>query len=103
MDAAAWRDLLASWSFADPPNTYVFTIRQVIDDRLPVLLVFHDADDGAWQFLSGAAANETDARIVSLAGMIVSDPSLAELADLPRGWKAWRIDREAPWQRGPAD
>jgi hypothetical protein len=38
------------WKFPDPPDTGVFTTRQVFDDGVLLSLVSHDAD-GDWQFL----------------------------------------------------
>jgi hypothetical protein len=88
-----------SWLFVDPPNVAVITVAQITDSDHPVLYVSHDADDGAWQFLTGGPLTETDARVVSLRSMLQRDPSLVELADLPRGWIAWRDDRTCTWQR----
>src|SRR5262249_53297505 len=41
------------WSFRELKNFGVFTTRRVIEDHLPILLVAHDREDGAWQFLCG--------------------------------------------------
>lgn len=90
------------WPFADPPNVVTFTVRQVVDDGAPVLLVCHDEDDGGWQFLTGAPVEMADALLISLANMLSRDPSLAELADLPLGWRAHRNTVGGPWTREPA-
>jgi hypothetical protein len=39
--------------------------------------------------------------IVGLGSILKRDASVAELADLPLGWRAWREGPQAPWQRGP--
>ena len=88
-----------AWPFTDPPNLATFTTRDIVHDGKPVLLVVHDADDGAWQFLPDRPVREADALIVSLQGMVQRDPSLAELANLPRGWQARRQGPGAPWRR----
>lgn len=31
------------------------TVRQIVRDRHPILLVSHDAEDNSWQFLTGGA------------------------------------------------
>ena len=41
------------WFWDQPPNCAVITLRQIIEDGAPVLLVTHDLDDHGWQFLSG--------------------------------------------------
>ena len=67
------------------------------------MLVCHDADDGMWQFLTGGDFKVADGMIVCLHHMLERDPSLAELADLPPGWRAWRDYPEDPWQRAPEE
>lgn len=90
------------WPFANPPNVAAITTRQVVHGSKPVLLVAHDADDGSWQFLTGGIFEASDGMLVSLRSMIERDPSLAELADLPIGWRAWRAQPNSPWRRAPA-
>ena len=89
-----------TWPFDDPPNVAVFTTKSIVFGQQPVLLVTHDEDDGAWQFLPReGAGHEKDAAIVSLRSMIERDGKLAELADLPVGWRAWRESQNSPWLR----
>ena len=89
------------WAFADPPDLAVVTSVQVLRHGMPVLYVTHDADDGGWQFLTGEAVDVADSMVVGLEEMIRHDPSLVTLADLPIGWCAWRVDKEADWLRRP--
>lgn len=86
------------WPFPDAPNFRAFTTRQVMERREPILAVYHDEDDGAWQFIGGAWARE-DLIIVCLDHAVERDPSVRELADLPRGWGARREGEGEPWQR----
>jgi hypothetical protein len=89
------------WPFDDPPNVAVFTTKSVIFGRQPVFLVTHNEKDGAWQFLPrGGARDVKDGAIVLLREMIERDATLAELADLPVGWRAWRKSPDSPWLRG---
>lgn len=88
----------ADWPFADPPDTEVITLERILRGESPVRLVTHDADDGAWQLLDGGHVFEEDAVLVLLGEMVQFEPALRALADLPRGWYAWRSDAEAPWQ-----
>ena len=88
------------WPFADPPNTAVITSVRILDDKDWVHYVTHDQEDGAWQFhpFSGPTSVE-EAAVVGLAHMLTVEPRLAELADLPLGWHAWRESQSAPWTR----
>jgi hypothetical protein len=95
-------DVIRPWLYADPPNTAVFTSKHIIDHEDWVHYVTHDEDDGAWQFhpYSGPTS-EADAAVVSLQHMLRIEPRLAEIADLPLAWHAWRDSKTAPWQRAP--
>jgi hypothetical protein len=78
------------------------TTRQVMEDGWPILLVTHDADDGAWQFVNGRGDTDTtdSAMVVAIEVVLRVDPSLVELADLPLGWHAWRQSAGDEWIRG---
>jgi hypothetical protein len=91
------------WPFDEHPHVGVFTTRQVLDEEYPILLVTHDADDGAWQILCGTTSDPDDGRIVGLIHMFERDPGIGELADLPHGWRAWREAPDQPWQREPCE
>ena len=92
--------MTASWPFADPPNLAVITLKQIIELGHPICYVSHDQDDGGWQFLTGDDVDVADARVVALREMLVHDPTIASLADLPLGGYAWRTTTTDPWQRG---
>jgi len=92
----------ALWPFRDPPNVAVFTLKRIVAGGSPILLVKHDSDDGAWQFLDGDVIAERDAAVVSLQSVVLHDNTLAQLADLPVGWVAWRDTPAAPWERSSA-
>jgi len=90
-----------TWPFDDPPNTAAITTADVLEGRAPVALVTHDEDDGAFQFLppGGAPSDWREGRVVGLRTMLAMDPTLAEVADLPMGWWAWREGPGKPWTR----
>jgi len=88
------------WPFADPPDVATITTRQIIHGNEPILLVSRDADDGCWQFLTGGAFEVADGMIILLRNMIARDPSLAELAALPRAGKLGVGDRVRPGSAG---
>jgi hypothetical protein len=82
------------------PGDIAITTRQVMRECWPILLVTHDADDGAWQFVNGRGDTDTDSAMVVKATRIAElDPAVAELADLPLGWRAWREASDKPWKR----
>lgn len=91
------------WPFKDARNSLVFTTRGVIDEGKPILFVTHDQVDGAWQFFAEKTASTADARIAALGEIILHDPSVVELADLPPGWAAVRDSSTTPWKRRPVD
>jgi hypothetical protein len=87
----------ADWPFEIPVDTAVFTTRPVLEGH-PILYVFHDID-GDWQFMCGTTTAEEDARLVCLGCMVSREPELAQLADLPLGWNAYRYEPGGPWDR----
>lgn len=92
----------AYWPFMDPPNFATITVWRVLERKDPILMVSHDADDGMWQFLNtsqGRKPDIKDAAIVGLRDMLMLDPSVGVLADLPRGGIAWRTAPGRVWKR----
>ena len=87
------------WPFSDPPNVITLTTTKVLDEGYPILLVTHDEDDGVWQFLCGTTNDPEDGRVVGLDCIYNLDPTVAQLSDLPLGWRAWRETANAAWQR----
>jgi hypothetical protein len=85
------------------PDDIAITTRQVLYERWPILLVTHDADDGAWQFVNGHGdTDDTDsALVVRIESVHAVDPTILQLSDLPMGWRAWRESPDARWQRAP--
>ena len=87
--------------FAEPPETLVFTTSRVTEQGYPVLVVAHDADDGAWQFLCGTTNDPRDGVTSSLGRILERHPEIDELGDLRLGWIAWRENDESDWIREP--
>lgn len=87
------------WQFDDPPNAASLTTAFVLDGS-PVVRVYHNFD-GGWQFHGSPDQPVTTevGRVVSLGHMIGRDLSLAQLHDLPHGWRATRKSGDAPWIR----
>jgi hypothetical protein len=91
----------ADWPFDQSPNVATLTTRGIIDGSEWVALVSHDEDDGGWQFIGPRGARMDEAMLVALRQIFERDASIAELADLPEGWQAWRQTPESPWERAP--
>lgn len=86
------------WPFEDAPAVPVVTLKSIIREHKPILFVTHD--EQGWQFLDGEPVRSMeDARIVSLKSMLIWDPTIALLADLPMGWCASRNSTQEAWSR----
>ncbi len=90
------------WPFEDAEATVSISLRSIVEHGAAILFVTREADDGVWQFMDGSEyPRETDARVLSLRHVVEIDPSIEQIADLPRGWCAWREAPDAPWQTAP--
>ncbi|MBX3388173.1 MAG: hypothetical protein KF691_01815 [Phycisphaeraceae bacterium] len=87
------------WPFEDPRNVATISLRRIVFSGRPVLYVEHDDEDGTWVMLDDEPMTEKDACVVALEEMVVRDPTLIELADLPCGWEARRDFVGGPWRR----
>ena len=88
-----------------PEALGVIACQCVITGRKPVLAASHAGGD--WQLYCGWDAHDfnddvamrNELRLVHVAHLLVSDPSLADLADLPVDMGAERAARGLPWVR----
>lgn len=87
------------WPFSDDVNTATYCTAQVARERFPVLQVSHDAD-GDWQFMDATTEQPGECVLLCLGCVYERDPTLSEVADLPRGWSAFRPEVGAEWERG---
>ena len=90
---------LHDWKFNEAAHTGVFTTKRVMSGADPVTRVFHDVEDGAWQFHGSDESKPEDLAYVCLHHIIDKDATIKDLADLPVGWCAWRENVAAPWVR----
>lgn len=86
------------WKFKDSKNTAVITNNDIISGNTTITYVFHDENDGIWQFLDNGVCSEENARIVSLKEITELDNSILSLYDLPRGYMAYRKTRQDKWR-----
>ena len=88
------------WPFHDARNVATISLKRILERRVPILFVTHDAEDGAWQFLDGSDdLQPEDSCVIALESVVKLDPTVRELADLPPGWVAWRENQDSAWQR----
>ncbi len=90
---------MKTWPFDQSPNTAAITTRQVIDEKKPICMVVHYADDHSWAFLCGTTDDEKDGRVITMGEAMALDESLLTIADLLPGWRALRPARGELWQK----
>jgi hypothetical protein len=90
-------DRNADFKFREAENLGVFTTRQWLEEKKPIVQVIHD-EDGDWQFLTGDQMLE-DAKIVALKELVLSDPTLNKVFDLEYGEEAIRTEMGGKWRR----
>ncbi len=88
-----------TWPFDQTPLTAAITTRQVIERKKDIRVVLHHSDDHSWAFLRGTTDQGKDGRVIAMKEALEIDESIAAVADLPPGWKAWRESRTAEWHR----
>lgn len=89
--------MLEKWEFKEPQNTVVITTNNIIQGDSEILYVFHDEDDGIWQFLDNGICSEEDARIIALKEIVELDNSISLISDLPLGYMAYRLSENSEW------
>ena len=100
---------MEEWKFADPPNVAVLSDKGIFRSGDWIAYVVHEADDddsfndegGSWLFYSSDTRDweEREIMLVGLQEVVELDDSILTLADLPKGWHAWRSSASSPWQR----
>ncbi len=93
----------SNWPFDQARDCAALTTVNVIERNLPILQVTHYTDDHSWAFLRGTTNEASDARVIGMEEALELDPSLAEIADLPPGWSAWREAIGEPWHRARSE
>ncbi len=91
-----WR--VNAWPFDDVPNLGVFVTHEVLRQGMPILWVVHDCD-GDWAFGGEGDVEVDTTSLVCLSHVVDDHPEVAELADLPRGWRADRNSADDLWIR----
>jgi hypothetical protein len=74
------------------------TLRSILAGR-PAVFVRHDAGGGWSVFDENQNLHRDDLVLAPFERLLQAHPELAEVADLPAGWQAWRESPEGPWER----
>ncbi|MFD2056541.1 hypothetical protein ACFSQT_26725 [Mesorhizobium calcicola] len=91
---------MSIWKFKDQKNLAVISTRKVFSSAGWIAYVSHDDDDESWQFYGDEAEiDQDDLILVALVEVVELDQTVAQLADLPLGWHAWRDTKTSPWKR----
>ena len=84
--------------FSEPENTACVTCCHVMHGHAEIVNVFHDEDDGGWQFLCGEEHETKEFMLVSLKQVVEVDPSVNGLHEMPLGCGATRESKWAAWK-----
>ena len=87
-----------SFDWDDPLDPVGTTTEAVSSGRQPVLRVLHEDGPGGWQFYDDAEPLQGPV-ILTKEQLLIIDPSLANVRDLPLGWEATRESSAATWVR----
>ena len=90
-----------AWLFKDDPDLGVFVTEEVWRG-MPILWVVHDRD-GDWVFGSVSDFDQDTTSLVHLSYVASRHPECADIADLPRGWRAERSSADDDWQSEQMD
>jgi hypothetical protein len=89
------------WTFPVPPDTRAFSCTHVVDDGEAVLWLARQSDPERgedWSIHCGAEGHATDdMRVVHVAHLVRSAPSLRELSGIGLDTEAFREDVDSPW------
>jgi hypothetical protein len=85
--------------FSEAANTAVFTTKFVVIDNKDITEVYHEEEDGAWQFFSDDRFDDyrTVVKVVGLGQILKRDSTLFEIADMPVGHFAHRKFKGDKW------
>ena len=90
--------------FSEDLNTAVITTKFILEDKSPILYVFHYEEDGMWQFSGNEnEINDNDYKVISLQEIINIDSSILEIANLALNHMAFRESKKDSWKIKPIE
>lgn len=91
-----------TWDFPVPPDHRTFSCTHVVDEGQAVLWAARQPDAARgedWSIHCGASGHLTDdLRVVHLAHLVRSAPSLRDISHLALDGEAWRADPDSAWE-----
>jgi hypothetical protein len=91
-----------AWPFEQPKKLVVYADGSSVTGAVSVIGAFHERD-GTWLLLTTEGNEPIEPREVCFGCVYTVDPSVADIADLPRGWGAFRRKPGEIWERKPQD
>lgn len=88
---------MSDWPFEQGPNTKAITTVGVLEHDKPILSVVHYDGDNVWGFFCGTTESTEDGRVITMEEALKLDPSLAHVAKLPAGARAYRATQDGDW------
>lgn len=92
-----------NWPFDQAQNVAAITSKFVLENNQPILRVVHYSDDHSWAFTCGTTNNTEDIRVIGMGEIVILDPTLIHIANLPPGWAASRENIDSQWERHEAN
>jgi len=92
-------DQKLNFKFFEHRNVAAFVAKQIFKEGKPILRVYHEDDDGSWQFLTEDDVTSDDIMVVCLEEVVKRDQTVNELFNLPTGQMATREFVGAKWVR----
>lgn len=93
---------LEEWPFEQPKRLFAYADKDTAKETATVVAAFHERD-GTWLFFTSHSAPEEEPHEICFGCLYKADPTIADIADLPRGWAVMRLKQDQPWERKPQD
>lgn len=76
--------------FNEDKNVMVITTKKILENKDKIYTVYHDSDDGMWQFIGNSDSDNSEVCLVSLEEICKLDDSVNYLYDMPCGFMAYK-------------
>lgn len=76
--------------FNEDKNVMVITTKKILENKDKIYTVYHDSDDGMWQFIGTSDSDNSEVCLVSLEEICKLDDSVNDLYDMPCGFMAYK-------------
>jgi hypothetical protein len=76
--------------FNEDKNVMVITTKKILENKDKIYTVYHDSDDGMWQFIGNSDSDNSEVCLVSLEEICKLDDTVNDLYDMPCGFMAYK-------------